>query len=376
MAREIEDPDQKEIHSYFAENPDAPLPEAKEVVVKEPKNADPGGVGPGKLTGDDDRDSDPREGIRRGDKKIEPDRRRAPPDPPRDTPRARPEEGVDELQRQLARERDQRVRAEQAAAQALQRAQQSDARYGQAATGMIDAAMSEAARASDQAENAFAAAMDIGDHRTAAKAQTALADARANLLKLQEQRQMLQDEAARAEAARKAAPQPRQQPQQMDADGNLRRITAELDRTGYRKSSDWLRQHPDLVRDQEGINRVDGAHGYLVNTLKIPVESERYFDEMERILLDDGDDRDMDYGSSRRSESRNRDDGRREARPAAPVSRSAPSLRSGQVRRTVHLSPEQRQHARDVLGMTDEEYAAELAYAEDHGLMDNGRGRR
>jgi hypothetical protein len=51
------------------------------------------------------------------------------------------------------------------------------------------------------------------------------------------------------------------------------------------------------------------------------------------------------------------------------VSGSAPRLRDGQTRRTVHLTSEQRQHARDVLGMTDEEYAQELALAEDNGKL-------
>jgi hypothetical protein len=352
MARETNDPDQREHSSYFAENPDAPLPEPKTVVVED----DPGGVGPGRIKGDDE---NPREGVRRGDKK--PVRERAPPNPPQETPLARPEDGLEELERQLNREREARERAEQAALQAMQRAQVADQRYGQAASGMIDSAIEAAARQSDQAEAAFAAAMDIGDHKIAAKAQTAIADARANLLRLQEQKQMIAEEAERA----KRAPPPRLEPATADnaADQNLRNITGQLEKTGYRKSADWLRQHPDMVRDREAINRIDGAHGYVVNVLKIPVESDRYFDEMEAILLGDRQD-DME---ARRVEPRS--EARREARPAAPVSRSAPSLRTGQTRRTIHLTPEQRQHARDVLGMTDEEYAESLADAEDRGKL-------
>lgn len=337
MARDNEndDPEQKAAASYFAADPEAPLPEAKDVVIG----------------GSKDDAADSREGVRRGDRKPLQERRseRAPPDPPRGAPVPKLSDGVDELQRQMDRETEARKRAEAAATAALQRANVAEARYGQAASGMIESSIEAAVRASDQATARFQAAMDISDHATAAKAQVDIADARHNLLRLQEQRQMLADD----ETRRKAAPPQRQQPQ----GDNLSRITAELDRTGYRQSAEWLRAHPEMVRDQSAVNRVDGAHGYIVNVLKIPVESDRYFDEMERILLDD----DPEPREPRRAQ--------REPNRAAPVSRSAPSLRNGETRRTVHLSPEQRAHARDVLGMTDEEYAESLADAEDKGKL-------
>jgi hypothetical protein len=349
-----DDPEQV---SYFADSdPNAPLPEPKDVVVPAVKDDDPGGVGDGGRTpGPGERDPLV-EQARRGDKK--PGRsERAPPPPPRDTPRPDPQEGIDELRAQYDREAEARRRAEQAATQALQRAQMAEARYGQAASGMIDSAIEAAVRASDQAAAKFAASMDISDHKAAAQAQIEISDARANLHRLQEQKQMLADQ----EAQRRNAPPP--QPQGADmAEANLRNITAELEKNGYRKSAQWLRNHPEMVKDREAINRVDGAHGYIVNVKKIPIESDRYFDEMERELLGDGYDPEP---APRRGYER----GGRAARPAAPVSSSAPRLRDGQTRRTVHLTSEQRQHARDVLGMTDEEYAAELADAEDRGKL-------
>ena len=350
-----EDPEQV---SYFAEDPNEPLPPAKDIVLTNERDDDPGGVGDGGRTpgpGDREPPVDPREGIRRGDKKVETRRsERAPPPPPRDTPRPDPQAGVDELKIQFDREAAARQRAEQAAAQALQRAQVAEARAGMAATGMVDSAIEAAVRASDQAAAKFTAAMDISDHRAAALAQVEIADARHNLLRLQEQKQALQDQ----EAQRRNAPQPQQQENQ----DHLRGITAELEKNGYRKSADWLRQHPDMVRDREAINRVDGAHGYIVNVLKIPIESDRYFDEMENILLDG-----QDQPAYREPEPAPRR--QQSYRAAAPARSQAPRLRDGQTRRTVHLSPEQRQHARDVLGMTDEEYAIELAAAEDSGKL-------
>jgi hypothetical protein len=351
MARD--DPEQV---SYFALDPDEPPPPAKDVVIA-PKDDDPGGVGDGGRTpGPEARDIE-LEGVRHGDKRPEPRRsERAPPPPPRETPRANPQEGIDELKAQLDRESETRRRAEQAAAQAMQRAQIAEARAGQATSGMIDSAIDAAVQASNQAAAKFAAAMDVSDHKTAGQAQIEIADARTNLHRLQEQKQMLQDEAERL----KRAPQP--QPQQGDQrDVNLRNITTELERTGYRRSADWLRSHPDMVRDRDAINKVDGAHGYVVNVLKVPIESDRYFDEMESILLDGQDIREPEPRQSRQQY--------RQPRPAAPTRSQAPRLRDGQTRRTVHLSSEQRQHARDVLGMSDEEYAAELALAEDSGKL-------
>ena len=358
-----DDPDQV---SYFAEDPGAPLPPAKDIAIPAERDDDPGGVGDGGRTpGPGERDP-MLENVRHGDKKPgdrdQPrSRERAPPPPPRDTPQPDPQAGIDELRAQLDREAEARRRAEQAAAQAMQRAQLSEARYGMAATGMVDSAIEAAVRASDQAAAKFAAALDISNHQAAALAQVELADARHNLLRLQEQKQALQDQ----EAQRRAQPQP-QQRQQPDGPENLRNITAELEKNGYRKSADWLREHPDMVRDRDAINRVDGAHGYIINVLKIPIESDRYFDEMERVLLDG---QDLDIPAERERPQRQERQVYRQPRMAAPTRSQAPRLRDGQTRRSVHLTSEQRQHARDVLGMTDEEYAIELAAAEDSGKL-------
>jgi hypothetical protein len=55
---------------------------------------------------------------------------------------------------------------------------------------------------------------------------------------------------------------------------------------------------------------------------------------------------------------------------AAPARAEAPSLRTGRTRQIgVPLTARQREHARDVLGMSDEEYAAELLDAQGRGKM-------
>ena len=185
---------------------------------------DPGGVGDGGRTpGPEARDVN-LEGVRRGDKK--PGRsERAPPPPPRETPRPDPQEGIDELRAQYDREAEARRRAKQAATQALQRAQMAEARYGQAATGMVNSAIEAAVRASDQAAAKFAAAMDISDHKTASQAQIEIAERPLQTcIACKKQKQMLADQ----ETQRRAAPPP--QPQGDMGEVNLRNITTELEK--------------------------------------------------------------------------------------------------------------------------------------------------
>lgn len=359
--RENADPEQTSHAGYFGDpDPDAPAPEPTTIVIDE----DPGGVGDGGRTpGRRDDDGDSREGVRRGDKKIDGRGERAPPNPPRETPRSRPGEGVSELNRQLEIERAAKERAERDAAQALARASQAEARYGQAAAISIDSAMEAASRQSEQAQARYIAALDISDHPAAAKAQAELSDARFNLMRLQEQKQIVHEDNTR-----------RQQTTQAPQGDNLSATTAQLEKNGFRKSAEWLREHPDMVRDQDGLNRINSAHGYVVNVLKIPVESDRYFDQMESILLDGDEPEPPPRREPRRQERREdrREDRyeRREPQRAAPASRSAPRLRDGATGpREVFLTSEQRAHARDVLGMTDREYAESLADAEDRGKL-------
>jgi hypothetical protein len=349
MARESSDPDQV---SYFSDSgEDAPLPPARDVVVGGPKEPPAAPKVPTQAERNAERDR------RAGEIASPPPR--APPNPPPAgpvTPDPR-DDPSNELRRQLDQQRGATERAERAARDAMARAQQAESRVGQANVHMVGSAIEAASRASDQARAQFQACLDAGDHRGAADAQIALADARANLLRLQEQKAIIEEDAKR--------PPPPLPPAQQgfDAQAAMNNILSELQRTGQTRSAQWVREHPEMVSTREAINRIDGAHGYAVNNLKLTPESDEYFAKMEEMLGL----REAPRANYRQPEARPPNPA---ARPSAPANPGAPSYRTGETRQHhVHLTPEMREHAHNVLGMTDEEYAQELSRAYDEGKL-------
>jgi hypothetical protein len=356
MARESSDPDQV---SYFAEaeSGDGALPPAVDIVVGGPKEPAKEPLAPRTPT--------------QADRNAERDRRAgeiaspaplAPPTPPRAGPVA-PDPRDDpsiELRRQLDVQRGATQRAENAAREAMARANQAESRAGQASVHMVGSAIEAATRASDQARAQFQACLDAGDHRGAADAQIALSDARANLLRLQEQKAILEEDAARP----RPQPQPQpQQPQPFDSVAAMQNIINELTRTGYQRSAQWIRNHPEWVTSREKINEVDGAHSFATNNLKLTADTDAYFEKMEELLGM----RQPVNANYRQPEARPPNPN---ARASAPANPGAPSYRTGETRQhTVHLTAEMREHAHNVLGMTDEEYAAELSRAYDEGKL-------
>jgi hypothetical protein len=352
MARESSDPDQV---SYFADSGDGdtPLPPAVDIVVGGPK--EPPGAPKVSTQADRNAERDRRAGEIASQPPL------APPAPPRAgpvTPDPRDDPTV-ELRRQLDQQRGQTERAERAARDAMARANQAESRAGQASVHMVGSAIEAATRASDQARAQFQACLDAGDHRGAADAQIALSDARANLLRLQEQKASLEEDAKRPPQPQ---PQP-QQPQPFDSVAAMQNIINELTRTGFERSAQWIRNHPEWVASREKINEVDGAHNFAINNLKLVADTDPYFAKMEELLGM----RQPVNANYRQQEPRPPNPN---ARPSAPTNSGAPSYRTGETRQhSVHLTPEMREHAHNVLGMTDEEYASELARAYDEGKL-------
>jgi hypothetical protein len=354
MARESSDPDQV---SYFADSNDgeAPPMPGVDITVGGPKQP----PAPPKPSTQADRNAE--RDRRAGEIASQPPL--APPNPPREGTRVVPTPGDDpsaELRRQLDQQRGATQRAEAAAREAMARAAQAETRAGQASVHMVGSAIEAAQRASDQARAQIQACLDAGDHRGASDAQIALADARANLLRLQEQKAIIEEDAKRPPQQ----PQPPQQSQpQFDAAAAMQNIISELTRTGYGRSAQWIRNHPEMVSSREAINRIDGAHGYAVNNLRLQPDTDEYFAKMEEMLGM----REPVRSNYRQPEGRPANPN---ARPSAPANPGAPSYRSGESRQmSVHLTPEMREHAHNVLGMTDEEYASELARAYDEGKL-------
>jgi hypothetical protein len=347
MARVTEDPEQQTHFGALIDEPDDDLAPEERL---EPKTIVVGGIP-----------------VRSGDKR--PEAPRGEPEPPmRASPEPEPEdEGVLELKRQLANQQQMTNRAAEVARNEHQARLQAERGLTQSNVQMVDAAIESAKRDSEQARAYFQGALDRGDHKGASDAQILISDARANLLRLMEMREGVAAEAQQQPQPQRQQPQPQRQQyadsgQQMQA--NVSNLSTHLDRTGFPKSAAWIRSHPEMVKDQTAINAVDGAHGFAVNTLKLIPETEAYFDKIEELLG-------VGEAPPARDMSMTRQGQRQlNQRMAAPARAEAPNLRTGRSRGTaVALTARQREHARDVLGMTDEEYAAEMVDAQGRGKL-------
>jgi len=350
VSSELEDPEQATHFGALIDEPDDDLrPEER----LEPKTVVVGGIP-----------------VRSGDKKPEPAPRVEPELPMRASPEPEPEdEGVLELKRQLANQQAATNRAAQIAHQEHQARVQAERGLTQSNVQMVDAAIESAKRDSEQARAYFQGALDRGDHKGAADAQILISDARANLLRLMEMREGVVAEAQQGQPQQpqpRQGPQPQRQQQYVDPaqtmQANVQRLSGHLDQTGFPKSAEWIRSHPEAVRDQAGIDGIDGAHRIAVNRFKLIPETDAYFDKIEE-LLGVGD-------APQMTQTRQGQRQLNQSRMAAPARAEAPNLRTGRPRGTpVALTARQREHARDVLGMSDDEYAAELLDAQSRGKM-------
>lgn len=348
MARESSDPEQTEAAGYFSDDPSSPLPVAKDIVLL-PES-------PGQR-------AEPKPGVSAGASASP-----APPPQPGAPPSQRGDAAA-ELRRQLDASRQAAMRAEAIARDAVLRAAQAEQGRSAANIGMLDSAIESGQRASHQARLKFEAALNIGDHKSAADAQVELNDARANLLRLQEQRALIEEETRyqQFQAQQQPQPQPRApQPQRHDPELAMDNVTRQLLSTGFPRSADWLRNHPEYVSTPAMMGAIEGAHKIAV--ARYQPDTDEYFDALENAL---GIGRQSTRGAS---PPRMAAHPRSSAMASAPVSSAAPSLRTGQSRGvTVHLTQAMRDHAHNVLGMTDEEYAAELERAREEGKLIGAR---
>ena len=271
------------------------------------------------------------------------------------------DEGAAELKRQLDVATQARQRAEQAARAERDRAIMAERTTIAVSSSAIDQAISAAQEASKTTKANIKAAMIAGDFDKAADLQEEMADQRANLLRLQEQKQYVEQQ-ARMPPQRQEAPPP-----QPETD-SLQRISGNLDQTGYPKSAAWIRAHPEVVANPKSLTRLEGAHDYAVKVKGLVPETPEYFALLEETL-------DMrDPEAEVREIPTPRTESRPAPRAAAPVSSSTPSLSGRTQRQSVRLSAAQMEHA-DVLGMTPEEYAREVMWAQDNNKLLGGARR-
>jgi hypothetical protein len=269
-------------------------------------------------------------------------------------PAPAPDPAAAQLRAQLNEARQQTAMAQRAAMEQAQRAQEAEQRAMGSTVGMIDSALEAAQAAAANAKAKLHAALDAADHRTAAQANEEIADARHNLLRLQEQRAYVQAEAQR----QPQAVQPRQQQQV----SQVEQITHDLVQSGFPRSADWLRAHHEWASRPELLDRISNADRHLVTNKGFVRETDEYFAALEQELG-------MGQQQRRSVVPDYSDNNVRRARAAAPNSNAAPSLRTGQTPRgRVALTPAQ-QEAAELSGMTNREYAESFEEARVAGKL-------
>jgi hypothetical protein len=265
-----------------------------------------------------------------------------------------PDPAAAQLRAQLNEARQQTAMAQRQAMEQAQRAQDAEQRAMGSTVGMIDSALEAAQAAAANAKAKFQAALDAADHRTAAQAQEEMADARHNLLRLQEQRAYVEAEVRRPPQQI----QPRQAPQQRGS--QFDQITSDLVNSGFPRSADWLRSHHEWASHPELLQRISAADQHLVTNKGFVRETDEYFAALEQEL---------GMGQQRRSSGGDYSNVRGRA-AAAPTSNAAPSLRTGQttLRGRIALSPAQ-QEAAELSGMSNREYAESFEEARVAGKL-------
>lgn len=249
-----------------------------------------------------------------------------------------PEEGIEDLRRQLEEAKTGRVDAERRAMEASEHARQASEQAFRASNEVENANMTLVAGAIDSLTREssilkadYRAALSTGDYEAAADAQEAMARTQARLLHLENNQEALKNP-----------------PRTQTADP-LDEITSNL----QPRSAAWVKAHPEYGRDPRLRAKMVAAHHIAVADGHT-VESDAYFEAVEDVLKLRKPAVEapvvVDEPLTEAAEPVQR---RSSPPPAAPVSRET---LNGTRANVVRLTSEERETAA-MMGMTDQEYA-------------------
>ena len=250
---------------------------------------------------------------------------------------------ITELRRQLDAEKAARAAAEQKLHQANREAHNARSEADETNLQLVINAIDTVNRDMELLGHAHTQAMQNGDFERATKIQREMSANEAKLLQLNNGRKAME------EAPRQ--PEPAAPPvDQVEA------FASQLSP----RSADWVRKHPEFVRDPRLNSKMIAAHNLAVAD-GIPADTDEYFRAIEETLkvapkAAQGD-TDDDYAAKVVQ--------RRDAAPAA-----APANRGGQTNRpnVVRLTREQREMA-DMMGMKPEDYAKNMMALKKEGKI-------
>jgi hypothetical protein len=250
---------------------------------------------------------------------------------------------ITELRRQLDAEKAARAAAEQKLHQANREAHSARNEVDETNLQLVVNAIDTVNRDMELLGHAHTQAMQSGDFHRATQIQREMSANEAKLLQLNNGRKAME------EAPRQ--PEPAAQPVDQ-----VEEFASRLSR----RSADWVRKHPEFVRDPRLKSKMIAAHNLAVAD-GIPADTDEYFQAIEETLKvapkavrGDTDD---DYAAKVVQ--------RRDAAPAA-----APANRGGQTNRPnlVRLTREQREMA-DMMGMKPEDYAKNMMALKKEGKI-------
>jgi hypothetical protein len=253
---------------------------------------------------------------------------------PEEEPEAPQEEEpayITELKRQLAEEKAARIKAEQQAHQANRETHKAKSEVEETNLQLVVNAIDTVNRDIELLSQAHTFALQSGDFDRATKIQREMSANEAKLLQLENGRQAMENA-------------PRQPEPQMAPADPVEAFASQLSP----RSADWVRKHPEFVRDPRLNAKMIAAHNLAVAD-GIPTDTDDYFAAIEETLKvtpkpvqTDTDDQ---YAAKAVR--------RRDAAPAAaPANRGGQSASSNVVR----LSAAEREMA-EMMGMKPEDYA-------------------
>lgn len=197
----------------------------------------------------------------------------------------------------------------------------------------IESAIANAEHERSDAEDEYAQAMEVGDFKAAAKAQSKISDIAVRSRDLVKGKAEIERRAEEAKNPTRQAPDP--------IDQYTQGMTP--------ASANWVRSHADMFLNDAKRSYVIAAHHKAVER-GIGLDTPEYFDFIERDLG-------LRSDGNHQLETEQRQT--RTAAPAAPVSRGGAVDAPRTSQNTIRLTAAQREMAREC-GMTDLEYAREL----------------
>jgi hypothetical protein len=268
-------------------------------------------------------------------------------------------QGIEELKAQLEEERSARVQAEKSFKSEREKAQKAEAEISQARgevhdtnIQLLNSAINDIKREQVSYKNAIRTAFENGDFDKATDYQEAMATNVAKLMKIEEGKIAYEGQMKE----RPAAPV-----------NSVENFASRLSP----RSADWVRNNPEYVTDPRLNRKMLAAHQMAVAD-GMEADTDEYFGYVESMLsVKNKRDKDphLHADDAEAMSSASAATQRRQAPPAAPVSRQAPSNTTTRPN-VVRLNSAEREMAQ-MMGMTDQEYAKNKVLLIKEGKLPN-----